>query len=424
MPTALSRKNSAIADIDRTIRAALAAAGRHSRIRTAFERLLRHVRRSALLRPDRIGGRSGVKGCGEIVAGLLGLATHHREWLRSVEEWMPAGDNPLTLFSSLARHLLAAYPVPAFLTSVWFEGQSVESERRQGWFIHVGAGRNIRKAGMPLSYTKRMAHHFLQAPDHFSVEAALRWGQVRGLGGSKELALAVAATLLGRSLESEGFWVTVVHFLVNHPELDLARVGPVVDYIHHQRFVPQEVLVEAGELVELGPPQPNLSMKGRTARSLLRQVGDWHEKLKRPSRFVSLKWKLSGIGEFRHIERDVPGGLRCWTIRELTSGEELRREGEAMRHCVASYARACARRETSIWSMQFENDERRFRVMTIEVDLATRTICQSRRRGNAPPNEKALGIMKVWAEREGLKFGFWSAGSSRDWLNASASKGW
>jgi hypothetical protein len=99
--------------------------------------------------------------------------------------------------------------------------------------------------------------------------------------------------------------------------------------------------------------------------------------------------------------------LRCWTIRELTSSEELRREGEAMRHCVASYAGACARRETSIWSMRFENDERRFRVMTIELDLATRTICQCRRRNNVSANEKAVGVMRLWAEREGLKLGFW-----------------
>ncbi len=171
-------------------------------------------------------------------------------------------------FSSLAGHLLAAYPVPAFLTSVWFEGRSVEARRRQGWYLHVGSGRNIRKADLPLPYTKMMAHHFLQAPDHSTVEAALRWGQVRGLGGSKELARAIAATRLGRSFDSEDFWISVVHFFVNHPDLDLAQVGPVVDYLHHQRFLPQEVLMADGERVELGPPQPNLSMKGRTAEIL------------------------------------------------------------------------------------------------------------------------------------------------------------
>jgi PcfJ-like protein len=410
MLSSTSRKNLANAEIDRAIRAALTAAGRHSRTRTAFERLLRHARHSDLLRPDTTGGRPGARGSGEIVAGLLALAAHHRDWIRPVEAWQQAGINPRPRFSSLAGHLLAAYPVPVFMTSVWFGGRSVEARCRQGWYAHIGSGRNIRKADLPLPYTKMMSHHFLQAPDHFSVEAALRWGQVWGLGGSKELALAVAATRLGQSVESEDFWSTVVHFLVNHPTLDLSQVAPIVDYLHNQRFVPQEVLLEAGELVVLGPPQPNLTMKGRTPRSLIRQVGDWLEKRKRPRKFTMLRWKPSAISEFRHMEEDSPEGLRCWTIRELTSSEELRAEGQAMRHCVASYAGICARRETSIWSMRFENDDRRFRVMTIEVDLTTRTICQAKRRGNAPPNEKALGVMKLWAEREGFKFGFWRAG--------------
>src|SRR6185312_16644857 len=99
----------------------------------------------------------------------------------------------------------------------------------------------------------------------------------RGLGDSKELARAIIATRLGRTFEHEDFWRTVVHFFVNHPELGLEHVGPIVDYLYNQRFVAQEVFVEEGDITpELKPPQPNLSMKGRTPRSLLRQVGEWH----------------------------------------------------------------------------------------------------------------------------------------------------
>lgn len=202
-----------------------------------------------------------------------------------------------------------------------------------------------------------------------------------------------------------------MRFLVDHTELDPAQVGPVVDYLQHQRFVPQDILVEEGELTGLGPPQPGLSMKGRTPRSLLRQVREWYESLRMPRDVATLSWKTSGIGAFRHVEREANDGLRCWTIRELTSGEQLRREGAAMRHCVASYAGSCARRTTSIWSMRFEDGGRRFRVMTIEVDPATRTIRQARRRGNGPPNDKALGVLRRWAGREGLRLEFWADGT-------------
>src|SRR5262249_58428161 len=128
---------------------------------------------------------------------LLARAMHHRRWIRPVEAWEPVGLNPRPIFASLARHLLAAYPVPGFMTSVWFERQGDWAERQQAWYVHIGAGQNIRTADLPLPYTKMMAHHFLRAPDDFSVEAALRFGQVRGLGGSRPLALAVARTRLG-----------------------------------------------------------------------------------------------------------------------------------------------------------------------------------------------------------------------------------
>jgi hypothetical protein len=268
-------------------------------------------------------------------------------------------------------------------------------------------GRNIRTADIPLPLTKRMAHEFVRAPDHYAVDMALRWGQVRGLGGSKELARAIVATRLGRSFGQEEFWRTVVHFFVNHPELDFTHVAPIVEYLHGQRFVAEEALVEEGAL-SVDPPQPNLSMKGRTPRSLLRQLAEWQARLRRLPRVVESRWSRSGIGEFRRVEPDGsrPGGS-CWTIRELLSSGELYREGLAMRHCVAryaaSYARACARRETSIWSMRWEDSQRRYRVMTIEVHPGTRTILQARCHGDTRSDARRRAVLEQWARQEGLR---------------------
>jgi hypothetical protein len=400
MSTTTRRKKAAKAVIDRVVQEALRLAGRHLRTRSAFERLLHLVRgQTSLLHPAEVEGRFDTVSPTEVVAGLIALASHREDWLRSSGDWVPAGSGPLPQFASLAQHLFANYPLPPFMVSVWFRGRDAEARRRQGWYKHLGLGRNIRTADIPLPLTRRMAHEFTLAPDHYEVDTALRWGQVRGLGGSKMLARAVVATRLGRSFEHEDFWRTVIHFFVNHPELDLAHVGPIVDYLHNQRFVPQEVFVEEGDVSD-DPPQPNLSMKGRTPRSLLRQVAEWHARLKH-RKVREIRWGRSGIGEF-HMPVE-PDGQRCWTIRELLSSGEIDREGAAMRHCVGSYVRLCARRETSIWSMRFENAGHRYRVLTIEVDLATRTIRQARRRANALPNAKLQGVMEQWARQEGLK---------------------
>ena len=238
--------------------------------------------------------------------------------------------NPRPQFASLARHLLAAFPVPAFMTSVWFKGRGALGRRQQGWFIHIGSGKSIRTLGLTLPYTKKMAHHFLQAPDHFTVEAALRWGQVRGLGGSRELAYAVAATRLADPVECEEFWVTVIQFLVNHPELDLAHVRPIVEYLHDQRFVLEEHFDLMLDEVTWRVPQPRFSMKGRTPRSLLRDVREWQKSIGTHGKKPGLRWAAAragtvparragsngqGTARLDHpraaYERGAAGGSRC-----------------------------------------------------------------------------------------------------------------
>jgi hypothetical protein len=83
------------------------------------------------------------------------------------------------------------------LTAVWLEEPSPAAERHQTLFKHLCRGNNIRGADVPIRLTRPMARHFLQAPDHLSVEEALRWAQVRGLGGDKGFAGEVLASRLG-----------------------------------------------------------------------------------------------------------------------------------------------------------------------------------------------------------------------------------
>jgi PcfJ-like protein len=402
MSGTIRRKKTAKVRLDQIIRRTLAFDDLEPCTRRTFAHLLYLVRsRTDLLRPTGAVDRYADVGLVMIVSGLLALARHDRDWLRPADEWEPAAGGAWTRFASLAQHLLARYPMPPFMASVWYRG-SDDERRRQGWYKHMGLGRNIRTADVPLALTKRMAHEFAMAPDHYSVDMALRWGQVRGLGGEKALARAIVVTRLGRSFEHEDFWRTVVHFFVNHPELGLEHVGPIVDYLHNQRFVAQEVFAEEEE-VSPDPPQPNLSMKGRTPGSLLRQMGEWHAWLRQRQRVRAFRWGPSGIGEFHLVEsQEGRPGSRCWTIRELLTSGALHREGVAMRHCVATFARACARRESSIWSMRLEVPGRCDSILTIEVDPRTRAIRQARRHHDALPTETQRRILGLWARQAGL----------------------
>ncbi len=381
--------------------------------RTQLRDLLLHVAKRA---PSLLDARPALQRLGHtegntFVEALGALARHSRAWQQAPAGWQPDSRNPRRQWAALARFLLARYDVPACLDSGWFGGWGAEAQRQQGWFVHVGSGQNIRTANLPLALSKRMAHVFAEAPSDLTATEALRWAQVVGQGGSEILAQAVLDTELGRSFADEPFWHTVVLFLVENPMLDPDRVGPIVDYIHQQKFVP----TEEGE-----PPQPRYTMKGRSAVKLLRQVEAWHEHLSRDNRQPGGRWKPSGIADFEWLD-DKEEGLR-WTICELTSKKELTLEGRAMNHCVASYVPNCRRGSKSVWSMQAADAAgHKARVVTIAMHNPSRNIVEVRGRFNAVPRQsgknpknrtlgrpyrallaRAGAVLRKWIEAEEL----------------------
>jgi hypothetical protein len=396
-----SFRTTAKRQLDDSIHAGRSLAGRFDGALPAYGRLLWQVQtRTNLLHPSDRARDSRNR----LNAGLLALALHNADWLRPVETWFPARQNAWPLFTSLAHHLLARFPVPAFMTTVWFDLPPGEILPQHRWYKHLGLGQNIRTASLPLRLTKAMAHQFSQAPHHYTAVAALRWAQVRGLGGDEALARTVLGTRLGKVLENEDFWESLLLFFINHPSLDLAQVGPVVDFLQHQKFEWKEGVSQEGVFGKLPPPRPDYTMKGRTVASILRQVEEWHKELGQDTHQPSLSWRHSPFKDFQLIEgSEALGNMRVWTITELLTSRALFLEGQAMKHCVATYAERCARRQTSIWSMQVENQRGRHRVLTIEVDLSKRTVCQVRRKCNRLPQAEERQVMERWTAQEGLK---------------------
>lgn len=373
--------------------------------RPALLRLIAHLHRC---RAKLFDGVPVIANYGEqpgntYLEALALIAAAARDWLRPVESWKPRTHNAFRQFASLLRHLFVKYDgMPGFFDAVWFAGRTPEAAAQRSWYLHVGRGENIRQCALPIHYTKKMAHHFMRAPASLTVEQALRWGQVHGLGGDERLAQTIFGTRLTDDFTHDEFWTSVIRWLIQHPMLDRDQVGPIVDYLHNQRFVPERVFAGPAGREALRPPQPNLTMKGRSPESLLRQVTAWHRVLGRDNTQQVQQWKSSGIGGFEFLEgSEARGTLKCWTIRELLSSKALFVEGRRMRHCVATYASSCAGGNCSIWTMEVESLEGRRKAVTIEVSSG-RMICQVRGRSNRRPTEKERDILRRWAAQEKL----------------------
>jgi hypothetical protein len=374
-------------------------------IRQALAQLIYTVRaRSQLLRAERLGSTCDLADPSWIMRGLTALAHHHEQWIRPLDDWAAQGAGRYAVFASLADHLFVRYPMPAFMTDVWFAGTNARALNHQRWFLHLGRGGSIRTAGLPIHFTRAMGHHFCRAPMMLRINRALRWAQVKGLGGSDALAKAVCNTWLSYDFNHDAFWTSVIQFFVNQPRLELAQVGPIIDFLSEQKYETRQLCAGNATFQECGPPNPNLEMKGRTVKSLLRAMAVWKEQRRRETRRGFVRWRPIGISGFRLVEFEPrERTTRTWTIEELLNSHELRSEGRAMRHCVADYDSACAGRTSAIWSMRVEDQNGKRRAVTIEVDPPRRSIVQASQRANADPTPRQREIMAAWAQKEGLK---------------------
>ena len=347
--------------------------------RDAVLRLLLQVEAHAELLSPAVGAlRWGRRPGNSFIEGLFALARHHEAWIRPIERWQPDSRVQHAQFGDLARYLLAKFDVPVYMDSVWFIEEGKEARQQQGWFVHIGTGANIRTADVPVELSKKMAHHFLQAPEHYTVEEAMRYGQIMAQGGNEALVEALVATHLGRSFDYEEFWCKVVTYFVKQPELELKWVPPIIGYIHHQKYEP----LSGGD-----PAEPNFSMKSRSLPKLLIQVKKWQERWTREARLDSIK---SADNETRRKYayyydevKDDRGNVQLWTIEELTTSKALASEGDAMKHCVGSYASKLDK--TAIWSLKVQEGDEAYHVLTIAIDVEWEVVTQVRGRFNLDP---------------------------------------
>jgi hypothetical protein len=385
--------------VDRAISQAYSRLAPDSLARATFSGLLQCVRE----RSARIMGAPVVNGHHLGVEAIFNLSRFADAHVRSLASWDGSDASWRGAVRSLAQHLLGRYRIPGFLGAAWYAADDSYSEAKRKWFVAHAAGASFRSLDLPICMTRRMEHIFLSSHDHVGIEYAMRRAELLGLGSHDDLVEAVLSTRLSSDLTNGEFWRTVWMFLIAHSDaVAPAQVGPIIDFLHSVRH--ERVVVETAEgIVIQEPPQPGFSLKGRTPRSVLRLMDEWHRGLG----FVTggLSWDRSRLRPLiLEVPRQEPSAPPVqWEFIELTNSAQLRAEGVALQHCVASYSHRCWRGSARIWSLRSKSDSKVRPVMTIEIDPRKKAIVQARGFRNRPASAKALRLLQRWAVRENLR---------------------
>jgi len=307
-------------------------------------------------------------------------------WMRSPMTWRPRGKSRWSLFKSLACHVMSFWPIAPSLFSAFL----LAHRDREGaaaicvpLLVHIAKGGSrseaVDKGLTPGPITRNGWHAFLNSPVDLDFIQAFRRAQLIGLGKNGRDAERLIQHRLGSSLRrtDEGKLYELFSWLARHDldelgDRDLSRVLRLIE--NKQR------------------EEPTWSLDGRTPRSVLalwkRELSMLEGPLLRriaPTEPFPLPAKVLVL-----VDGQGPDtGDSSWTVDHITNFDALRREGRAMRHCVAWHALDVLEGRCSFWSLR-HHDQRR---LTLEMDHLTEMIVQAKGKRNREPTEEEQAVL-------------------------------
>ncbi|HEY7424603.1 MAG TPA: PcfJ domain-containing protein [Gemmataceae bacterium] len=298
-------------------------------------------------------------------------------WIRSPRTWTGGK-------VSLVDHLLVRYEVPRSLYPEWSREPGFPRLKWLCWLILFAQGGSLRRAAGLFRWNvpSRFEYYLRMAPAGVSPTEACAFAQVMRLGGSptdcrrilSNPAFIVDTTEVSGSDAQSDFWEATVRWVIAHSAaITDEQCEMILSWAMHE-------YTEADRRSD----RP-FSWKKRGLRAVLERSLDYQRQLQSPwSRY---RWRPHGW-DWKPADPALDG----WCFMELTSGEALFREGQAMRHCVARYAAQCSSGHSAIVSVRFQDVRR----ITVEIDPATGQVVQAKGMCNRFPSSEEQRAIRIW----------------------------
>lgn len=348
---------------------------------------------------------------------LVRIASYAAHWIRQPETWEGSKSNdPRIILRSLLHHLLASWEMPEFFDNAWLVKGDMNYLERD-WYCHLASGGSMRNVrGMPPSITSRALHLAMNAPGNLTIRQALRWGQIKALGGSETLLAEVLSSRMVKDLSNDAVWSRLFQKLVAAENFDPIHFGLIADTLL--------------ETIEKGNGQRAESLVGLPLKDLLLHCCRFWQSILRLVRTDQPNDSRNDINcphlrhDLHHVNASQWARLpRCkpfesvcqfgekflhFRIFELTHQWQLVAESQMMKHCVDTYGRSCRLGRCSIFSVRTEEIVEGKPIstshLTIEVLRQSRRIIQVRGRRNQYVIPQQIPLLRKWAEVMDLRF--------------------
>ncbi len=313
--------------------------------------------------------------------------------LRNPSDWVYKGKSKKIEKQRIAlvRYLYAKYPVPACLENAFISENPSLFNNYARWYLALAQGESLYKTCTREILTKKETHYITQAPNNLNIEEAVWWAKGMALTQNTGIAYRIAKSPIGRADWAREFWIDIHRFFANNL-VPLKEMEELIDYIRAAR-----------------EDNPNWTIKKRSLDAIRRQSEVWHRDMIKLRNIGGGSWDGMNVPYWkRKTGKPDPNPSRNneveWHIFEICSGNELAKEGNTMRHCIAGYKSRCITGSCSIFSMRSNTALLTNRKhLTIQVDPKKRAIIQARGLANRLMRPQEREIIGRWAKDNALR---------------------
>lgn len=291
---------------------------------------------------------------------------------------------------TMLEHLFIKYPVAEPLYSEWTKPIKSTDFKWIFWFLVLGQGGSLKKASKLFGWNiySKFQHHYLKINDSEPHSLACMRAEINRMGGSNKHwrlirwnpAYIIDPTDQTIDRNYIRYWYQTVGWVIrNFDKMTEEEGAAALEWAFHEYSEAEQ----SGE---------TFSWKGRTARNVIRRSKQYF--LERDLKGKEAYWKAHDM-DWRYQDRFG----RVWTINEITSGEELYKEGRILKHCAGLRFSNCILNLTAIFSMKC-NRERR---ATIEIKVPQKRFLQAAGFKNRPLDKAERFILSTWLQQYSIK---------------------
>ena len=295
--------------------------------------------------------------------------------------------DPLTWHETDTRdmleHLFSEYPAPRSFQGEWYKSRTNINRKWLYWHLILMQGGSLRRAAKLFNWNvySKLYHHLLQGRRDVCVKEGIVYSEVLRLGGNEQTARiissnpAFATDITDPCLEESFvmFWYETVYWFINNSgKIDKLVSDPILQWAMHT-------------YTEAERDGKTFSWKGRTVNNVVELSAEYLKEINISG--DGYCWDAHGM-DWKY----QPYSSEVWTINEITSGSELMKEGEIMKHCVITCLDKCLNNVTAIFSMKCNQK----RVATIELDWRKKRIIQAYGKMNRMLSPRENDYLNKW----------------------------